>query len=496
MQFISEAKSRLKTEGMEVTEDWLKDCVEYFCDQMKDKQIDIEELSRLVKSQWLLADLQDISPGCLPPNLKTQVKTTIQGTHALQMNSLIDIGAPSYQQLQKLSKVDTTNVVATDTNNSEPSSQRMFKLILTDGVQEISGIEYKPLRNFNTNLLPGTKIQIKGPVDCRRGVLMLEEKHVTILGGEVDDLLDQNNYKNILIRKVGQSSGSEVLPSTEFTREVVSMNTINATTSFTPTVTVIVKPKMRAENDATTLNASGQDLHLDAEMFDDNFDLDELDAIENQVLEQESKNTNVVPPRVSPVTCTPIEESPNDPFDDDELVALETSFSELKQAVEPSSNAVSVIYPVKVDRDPFVYLKQLESVSASDKSSKTFIVKGQILKVVGKLSFQKKDWVLKCTLVDGSASLDVNFANDLLSVIIGYTPEEMITIKKKISSEPNLKESVMEKLNRAMDHIQKLDCLFHILYKQDVPYVVETSSLNQHHFNQLKQRALNVTQPS
>lgn len=59
---------------------------------MKNKQMDIEELCTLVKSQWLLADLQDISPGCLPPNLNTQVKTTLHGTFALQMNYMIDIG--------------------------------------------------------------------------------------------------------------------------------------------------------------------------------------------------------------------------------------------------------------------------------------------------------------------------------------------------------------------------------------------------------------------
>lgn len=226
------------------------------------------------------------------------------------------------------------------------------------------------------------------------------------------------------------------------------MDTINATRSLTrvnPTK-AIVKPEMRVRNDIK-LYANKEDLNLDAEMFDDNFDLDQLDAIENQVLQQESNNANVVPPRInsySPLTCTPIEESHDDPFDNVELVDLETYFSDPSQVAQLSSNPVQVIYPVKVDRDPFVYLKQLESVSASAKSNTTFVVKGQILKVVGKLSFQRKDWVLKCTLVDGSSSLDVNFSNNLLSVIIGYTPEEMIKIKKKISSEPNLKESVME----------------------------------------------------
>lgn len=46
----------------------------------------------MVKNQWMLCDLQEISPGCLPPNLLSQVKTTLNGIYTLQMNFLIDIG--------------------------------------------------------------------------------------------------------------------------------------------------------------------------------------------------------------------------------------------------------------------------------------------------------------------------------------------------------------------------------------------------------------------
>lgn len=38
----------------------------------------------------------------------------------------------------------------------------MIKLYLTDGVQEISGIEYKPMRNLSCDITPGCKVLIKG----------------------------------------------------------------------------------------------------------------------------------------------------------------------------------------------------------------------------------------------------------------------------------------------------------------------------------------------
>lgn len=33
---------------------------------------------------------------------------------------------------------------------------------MTDGVQEVSGIEYKPMRNLSCDITPGCKVLIKG----------------------------------------------------------------------------------------------------------------------------------------------------------------------------------------------------------------------------------------------------------------------------------------------------------------------------------------------
>lgn len=41
---------------------------------------------------------------------------------------------------------------------------------------------------------------IIGPVTCRRGIIMLEEKHISGLGGEIEDLLISNSLENVLAR--------------------------------------------------------------------------------------------------------------------------------------------------------------------------------------------------------------------------------------------------------------------------------------------------------
>lgn len=51
---------------------------------------------------------------------------------------------------------------------------------------------------------PGVKVKIIGPVTVRCGQIMLEPKHIEIMGGQVDDLSVSNNIENILARSLGK----------------------------------------------------------------------------------------------------------------------------------------------------------------------------------------------------------------------------------------------------------------------------------------------------
>lgn len=43
---------------------------------------------------------------------------------------------------------------------------------------------------------PGVKLQLQGKIVCRLGVLLLGPANVTLLGGEVEELVDRNNQVN------------------------------------------------------------------------------------------------------------------------------------------------------------------------------------------------------------------------------------------------------------------------------------------------------------
>lgn len=60
------------------------------------------------------------------------------------------------------------------------------------------------------------------------------------------------------------------------------------------------------------------------------------------------------------------------------------------------------------------------------------------------LSVGKDAWSLKCTIVDGTGSIDADFTSDILSKLVGFTPQEMNQLKKQMVNNPALKAKAVE----------------------------------------------------
>ncbi|XP_003426939.1 calponin homology domain-containing protein DDB_G0272472 [Nasonia vitripennis] len=207
-QLIRRVKNSLNAQFYSMNDSWLSDCIEYYLEDHKNPTH--EEIITFVINQWLLCDLREINneKGCLPRDLSNKKCTTLSGKYILQMDKLYDISQSKYKQLEKIRNVSSENVEATENENKqddkmqnwEPKSKRMLQLFLTDGIQDILAIEYKPIRFLKDSLFPGFKLLIKGPVICRRGVILLEETNISEVGGEVDSLLIVNAVENVFAR--------------------------------------------------------------------------------------------------------------------------------------------------------------------------------------------------------------------------------------------------------------------------------------------------------
>ncbi|CAH1799278.1 unnamed protein product [Owenia fusiformis] len=191
--------------GVTVPEDWLEACINWIHEE-NGGNLSEQAVQDMVFEQWLVSDLAEIGANCLPPCLAQADKLMLEGTFSLQMNSVLDVSVPVYTQLQKLKGTENANTLVSATQPTQPpweaKPSRMLMLQLTDGEQEVQGMEYKPIRDLNTNLTPGCKMVVKGPVLCRKGVMMLTANNLRVLGGESDAQIEENTQEKVLARKI------------------------------------------------------------------------------------------------------------------------------------------------------------------------------------------------------------------------------------------------------------------------------------------------------
>jgi len=87
-----------------------------------------------------------------------------------QINSLRDIGESAYNQYNKIKKLENENTGVSASNNDEfkfswqPKARRCLQLTLTDGCQEISGMELVQIPALHLDMKPGTKVSISNAI--------------------------------------------------------------------------------------------------------------------------------------------------------------------------------------------------------------------------------------------------------------------------------------------------------------------------------------------
>ncbi|KAJ0174843.1 hypothetical protein K1T71_009951 [Dendrolimus kikuchii] len=543
---------------MYADDEWLLGCVEYLTSDSS-KNLTERDIKNLAKEQWLLNDLKDICPGSLPPNLQRQAKTVLTDRYVVQINAAIDIGTPAYQQYLKLQKINMENVDATTKFEDKIANHRMIKLFLTDGVQEITAIEYKPMRNLTCDITPGCKILIKGPVDCRRGTILLTENNVELLGGEVSDFAETNSLAGLLSSKLGLPTLQESEHNTTI------QHPINITI---PTLHTQMPPPSFDSEQSSKPVARVTSLQA----FNDDFDVEEIAEIEEQldnwkIPERDQSNKrpctdhNMEPEKKFKSDNRPEDYPDNDDdifFNEDEDYLrqmedeIERDFSakiksenfdnistiakntgnditcekptagvmipnkswsntlSSKIAIDVSSNLIPkggftansnkvdtkkaeiiavkrLKFPIHVTSEPYTFIKQILDLSETERAGRVFIVKAQIMKLLSKLFVGKDGWCLKCTIIDGTGALDVDFTSEVLSNLVGFTPQEMNQLKKEMASHPELRKKAVEALQNAKDKLQVLYCLIE-LTMLEVPKITNLIPFDQTHVDLLKKR--------
>ncbi|XP_028237446.1 tudor domain-containing protein 3 isoform X1 [Glycine soja] len=136
---------------------------------------DRSKLVDSVESELLNSDLRSIAAKSLPqPSLLRNASTFLHGPKVLQISSVRDISKSSVDEFLKNS-----------------GDRRVLRLCLTDGHYEITAVEYSHIPSIPDNVVPGTKIRLENKVAVHNGIVCLNPKVLTVLGGVVQSLYEE-----------------------------------------------------------------------------------------------------------------------------------------------------------------------------------------------------------------------------------------------------------------------------------------------------------------
>ncbi|NXQ15881.1 RMI1 protein, partial [Peucedramus taeniatus] len=598
---------------------WLEACINWIHEENNGSNLSQAQINKQVLEQWLLTDLRDLEYPILPNCILDTPKGELSGCYSIQIDSLVDVSQPAYSQLQKLRGKSTVNEEVTASTQAfqkpwEAKPTRMLMLQLTDGINQIQGVEYQPVPVLCSNLPPGTKITLQGNIAYRLGVLLLKPENVKLLGGEADTLFEDYCQERVLARLIGETenpnsvgqagheqifsrpvdeleqtlgpSDEELLASLDENNEFTLNNRTSLESGYCSRSNIFntASGSLPAQKGNILLQKSGSPLpHSDEQVsppieYTDGF-LNDFPLEDDFLLEEEmqremeevppvemNRNIGLVTGRLpctsrssckSPLNGTGEEDNVNErdkprkaiskgknmrsmTFDEDgnsmsnflprkglrqtcssSAFSLESPPEEgqnytdldesrcehqhtcdsrvlndepvfsLKMDIEDQQKRDSQIFPCKavearldLDSPPFTYISLL--LAKKPKTVTILKVKCFIVTLTGNLTKSNGSWSIKAKISDGSAYLEVDFANDILTSFIGFSVLEMNNMKK----DPALRLKLKDGLEECQKQLIDLCCLMTIEFNpfQSKASVLILQDADARHLEQLKKR--------
>lgn len=137
-----------------------------------------------------------------------------------------------------------------------------------------------------------------------------------------------------------------------------------------------------------------------------------------------------------------------------------------------------------LDSPPFTYISLL--LAKKPEAVTVVKVKCFIVTLTGNLTSSNGCWGIKAKISDGSAYLEVDFADDILTSLIGFSVPEMNRLKKDPSSHLKLKDG----LEKCQKQLIDLCCVMTIVFNplQSKATVLILQDADARHLEQLKKR--------
>ncbi|KAL2935746.1 RecQ-mediated genome instability protein 1 [Bienertia sinuspersici] len=162
----------LRKLGLNLRREWLDSCKLGLQNSVAGfSNFDAETKAKLCFGEFLYSDMNYTGAGVLPQNVHALHLVDLAGPYVLQVDEVINISCPLRERYK----------------NAPAGVKRCLKLSMTDGVQRVFGMEYRPIKSLEALAPAGFKVVIQN-VNVRRGLLMLVPEVIETLGGSVEEL--------------------------------------------------------------------------------------------------------------------------------------------------------------------------------------------------------------------------------------------------------------------------------------------------------------------
>ncbi|XP_020577271.1 recQ-mediated genome instability protein 1 [Phalaenopsis equestris] len=162
----------LRRVGLGLRREWLTSCLSGFVHAVPGFEgFDVDRKARMCFEQFLSADMNCCGAGILPENVHFMNKMELEGPFVLQVDEVTNVSCPLRERY----------------HDSPAGLKRCLKLSLSDGMEHVFGMEYRPIPDLHVLSPAGMKIIIQN-VQIRRGLFVLVPEVVDVLGGLVEDL--------------------------------------------------------------------------------------------------------------------------------------------------------------------------------------------------------------------------------------------------------------------------------------------------------------------
>ena len=215
--------------------------------------------------------------GPLPEGIALKHREILKGEYLLQLEVISNIGA-SLSRYSEDNKDD--DFIEPEDTDAPPGPTRMFKMLLTDGVQYVPAIEFLPIPALHAAIAVGTTKLLVKDVRIRRGIMQLTPACVRVLEVQSEQAASNAHFVPVDPRAV---------------------NLLHRNTGSSP-------PVNRATSASSTNNATVPGSAAAADIdFETDFDLDD------DILAEMSQESTSLDPVTEPNRFATIPDSANDP---------------------------------------------------------------------------------------------------------------------------------------------------------------------------------------